>query len=237
PRYVLTAAHVVGGVAPAAVRVQVNATATAVVIRVKAIALFPGASFPYDDLAVLELTEPVSSSVRIMPIYRSVPAPGQVITIVGYGASARGDSAPFAQFVEPSAAVKRHGRNVLDAVQASIDGSGKKSLFYRFDFDGPTGFGALGGPSLGNAIETGLAAGDSGSPVFADIDGKTWLLGINNHVTRRAGVPATDYRFGTQAGGMLLSDPRFIAWLAEQTQRTLAVPSAGSSAAQAGEHR
>ncbi|MFL6661890.1 MAG: hypothetical protein ACJ8G7_06900, partial [Rhizobacter sp.] len=91
-------------------------------------------------------------------------------------------------------------------------------------------FGPLGGPSLGNGSETGLAPGDSGSPAYAEIDGRTWLIGINNLVAPPPGERAIDYRFGSQAGGMLLCDPRFIAWLVEQTHDTLPLPAATPAA-------
>lgn len=226
PRFVLTAAHVVGGIAPALVSVQVNIGRTPIDMKVKGYVTFPGASFPYDDLVLIELLDTVPPAVRILPVYRQAPPLGLIITVVGYGASGRGDAGVS---VAPSAAVKRSGKNVLDVVRPSVDRSGRRSLFFGFDFDGPEGFGPTGGPSLGNGIEAGLAPGDSGSPVFADIEGRTWLVGISNHVGVRPGASDVDYKFGTPAGGMLLSDPRFIAWLVEQTRGTLQDPPSRTS--------
>ena len=219
PRYVLTAAHVTGNLAPAAISVQINAQATPVKMQAVASETFPGAAFPHDDLALIELAAPVPASVRILPIYRQALARGQVLTLVGYGASGNGD---IGATVAAAADVKRVGRNVLDAVRDTLPGAARRSLFYLFDFDGPSGNGPLGGPSLGNAVETGFAAGDSGSPAYAIVGGRTWLIGIGNFVWGSSAVGA--YGFGTGGGGMLLSDPRFIAWLVTRTQDTLARP-------------
>ncbi|MEO8152734.1 MAG: trypsin-like serine protease [Rhizobacter sp.] len=218
PRYVLTANHVAGGQAPANVSVQINAQSTPLSLAATAITSFPSASFPYDDLALITLATAAPETVEILPIYRTTPPAHQVITVVGYGWSGNGD---VGAKVSKSSGVKRSGSNSIDGVQTSIDSSGRSSLFYLFDFDGPTGNGAFGGATLGNAFETGLASGDSGSPAYATINGQRWLIGINNLVAAAAGASAIDYKFGTLCGGMLLSDARFINWLTAQTQGTL----------------
>lgn len=227
PRHVLTAAHVIGGASPSVVSVQVNAQATPTVLGVASIARLPSASFPYDDLALLTLATAVPESVQVLPIHRGPLPPAQVLTLVGYGYSGSGDGGPWVPGIQ---SVKRRGSNVADAVQTTVDASGRTSLFYLFDFDGPNGVGALGGPTLGNADEAGLAGGDSGSPAYATIGGTRWLIGINNLVAPAPGSTTVDYRFGTLGGGLLLSDPRFIDWLTEGTQGTL-----GQSNAPAGE--
>lgn len=218
PLHVLTAAHVVGTQPPSALAVQVNLDAQAVQRGVTAVQRFASASFPYDDLALLTLDAPLPPDLRIPPILRSRIDTGTVITLVGHGASGAGTVGPN---VAASATVRRRGRNVIDAVQPTIDTSGRRSLFYLFDFDGPDGNGALGGPSLGNAEEAGLAGGDSGSPVFATVGGTLWLVGINNLVAPAPGETTITYRFGSVCGGMLLSDARFLAWLEEQTHGSL----------------
>jgi hypothetical protein len=218
PRFVLTASHVAGGAAPAGITVQLNHQSTPVLIGVTSVATFPTASFPYDDLSLITLASPVPDGVEILPIYREVPPPHQLLTLVGYGASGHGDAGIS---VQRSASVKRTGRNVLDAVQKRIDGSGRQSLFFLYDFDGPTGTGVSGGSSLGNDVETGVAGGDSGGPAYAEIGGQRWLLGINTVTFSSGAGKPVDFRFGTVGGGMLLSDPRFIAWLETQTGGTL----------------
>ena len=223
PRYVLTANHVAGGQAPANVSVQINAQGTPLNLAATAITSFPSASFPYDDLALITLATAVPEIVEILPIYRSTPPAHQVITLVGYGWSGNGD---VGATVSKSSSVKRTGNNSIDGVQTTIDSSGRSSLFYLYDFDGPTGNGAFGGVTLGNGLETGLASGDSGSPAYATINGQRWLIGINNLVAAAPGASAIDYKFGTICGGMLLSDARFISWLTAQTQGTLGQSSA-----------
>lgn len=220
PRHVLTAAHVAGGAAPASVTVQVNATSMPVSLPASAVATFPGASFPYDDLSLITLATPVPAAVTIPAIYRGSLPSHQAITLVGYGASGNGDTGVS---VGGSADVKRRGSNAADLVQNTVDTSGRTSLFYLFDFDGATGNGSLGATTLGNGMETGLSYGDSGSPAYAEIDGQRWLVGINNLVASTSGA-AVDYRFSTVGGGILLSDPRFIDWLDVQTGRTLPDP-------------
>ena len=232
PRYVLTAAHVTGGAAASAVSVQVNAEAVPVTLAATAIETFPGAAFPYDDLALIELAAAVPRTVHIPPIYRQPLLPGVVLTLVGYGASGDGESGAT---VAGAANVKRVGGNRIDAIRTTLPGSPHTSLFYLFDFDGPTGNGPTGGPTLGNSVETGLAGGDSGSPAFATLAGRTWLVGINNFVWTGAVTPPAPYGFGTGGGGMLLTDPRFIAWLVKATRGTL--PRAGGDTPAEHHHR
>lgn len=218
PRHVLTAEHVVGTRPAAEVAVQVNLGESPRRHAVVAVARFPSASFPYDDLALLTLDSAVDADVRIVPVLRSAPPAGTELILVGYGASGAGDQGPS---VAALPGVKRVVRNRVDAVQPSVDGSGRRSLFYLYDFDGPSGPGSLGGPSMGNSIEGSLASGDSGSPAFATIDGQRVLVGINNLVAPPPGETANSFRFGTVCGGMLLSDSRFITWLENQTQGSL----------------
>ncbi len=246
PRHVLTAAHVVGGAAPDAVSVQLNIAAQPLTLAATAITAYPGSAFPHDDLALIELAAPVPGAVRIRPIWRGPRLHGLILTLVGYGASGNGD---VGATIAPAPGVKRVGRNVLDALRDSLPGEPNppqqpqqpsqlnpsarsnpanpgvpraRSLFYLFDFDGPRGNGLLGGPTLGNAIEAGLAGGDSGSPAYAVIDGRTWLIGINNFVWGRSAAGA--YGFGSGGGGILLGDARFIDWLLVTTHDALAKP-------------
>lgn len=219
PRFVLTASHVTGNAPPATISVQLNLGAAPVQIGASAVTAFPGASFPYDDLALITLASPVPDGVEILPIHRDAPPAHQLLTLVGYGASGHGDVGPGAA---RSAAVRRVGRNVLDEVRQRIDDSGRSSLFFLYDFDGRWGNGPLGESTLGNAVETGVAPGDSGGPAYAEIGGQRWLLGINTVTLSSGAGGPVDFRFGTIGGGMLLGDPRFIAWLEAQTGGTLA---------------
>jgi Trypsin-like peptidase domain len=217
PQYVLTAAHVVGLSPPTALQVQINAGAP-VLVGVTAVQKFPSASFPYDDLALLTLAAEAPAAVTIRPIYTTALPGPRAIELVGYGSSGAGNVGPT---VSPQAAVKRRGRNVVDALADTVDTSGRTSRFYLFDFDGASGNGALGGGSLGNSVETGLAGGDSGSPAFIEIDGQVWLFGLNNFTTLPAAGAQPDFRFGSVSGGIVLGDARFLPWLQAQTNGTL----------------
>lgn len=221
-RYVLTAAHVVGSATPSQIRFVLNlATGQSVFFEAEAVTRFPSYSFPYDDLAVIRLNADLPGQVTLYPIFATPVATGQTVFMVGYGGSGNGDVGPA---VGSSSTVKRRGRNTVDAIQATLDASGRTSTFYLYDFDGPTGNGTLGGRTLGNAEETGAAGGDSGSPVFVESGGIVWLMGINNFVAAPSENTPIDYKFGTLGGGMLLSDPRFMAWLRETTGDTLVSP-------------
>lgn len=224
PRYVLTAAHVVGASLPDAVQVQINLGNTPLRLSTTAVQRFATASFPYDDLALLTLAEPVPAEVTIPRLFTTVLTGPRTATWVGYGASGNGNAGPT---VSPQASVKRVGANRIDQLTDSVDASGRRSSFYFFDFDGSTvsdGNGAMGGPTLGNASETGLASGDSGSPVYVDVDGQPWLYGINVFTALSGPTGTPDFRFGSVNGGMVLSDPRFVQWLQTQTNNTLGPP-------------
>jgi hypothetical protein len=84
--------------------------------------------------------------------------------MVGYGRSGDGVNG----YTTPaSPTIKRVGANVADAFYGQDDpGRPEANEVFRFDFDGPTGDGPLGGPTLGNTTETTLGPGDSGGPAF-----------------------------------------------------------------------
>lgn len=214
PRFVLTASHVVGSTPASAIQFVLNFGGNQThTIPAQAVFRYPTASFPYDDLALVELTVAVPNGVNIYPLFREPLNSTQRITLVGYGASGNGD---VGVSVSASRTVRRRGENVVDAVQTTVDTSGRSSLFYLYDFDGPSGNGVFGGPTLGNAVETLVAGGDSGSPAF--IGGA--LLGINTFVAQPVAGQPNDYKFGMFGGGMLLSRPEFLDWIDATTGYT-----------------
>lgn len=219
-QFVLTAAHVVSGANANAVSFALNQGSAQWTSAVESITIYPSFSFPYDDLAVLKLVNPVPASVPIYQMFSGTPTAGTVLTLVGYGQSGNGDTGPS---VGASSTVKRVGANSLDALQPVVDQSGRTSRFFLYDFDGPTGNGPLGGPTLGNAVETVVAVGDSGSPVFIRNGGALQLFGISNLVASANGTPV-NYEFGTIGGGMVASDSRFASWLQTSTEGTLGKP-------------
>jgi hypothetical protein len=212
-RYVLSAAHVLGGQAPGNTRfVLPGGGPQGLEFEVEAVELFPGTVFPYDDLALMRLKQPLPDTVILLPIYPGMVEPGQRIVLVGAGASGNGDSGP-ATGAERN--VLRIGGNVLDRVATRVDGSGRTSSFFEYDFDGPEGNGPLGGPTIGNGEETVAAGGDSGGPVFASISGQFWLIGISTFVRPAHHAQGTAVGFGAVGGGLLLSYPPFGRWLEE----------------------
>ncbi len=68
-QFVLTAGHVVNGASPNALSFALNLGSTQWTSAVASVAIYPSFSFPYDDLAVLKLTNPVPASVPIYPMF------------------------------------------------------------------------------------------------------------------------------------------------------------------------
>lgn len=213
-QHVLTAAHVAAGVAPAALQVVVNRTSVPASMAVSTVTTFPGAAFPYNDLSLLTLAQPLPAGTAVYPIVDTAQPTGTLLTLVGYGASGSGAVGPS---INASSSVRRSGRNVLDQLTDRLDSSGRTGLFYLYDFDGPVGNGALGGATLGNAVETSVAGGDSGSGAFVDDGaGGPALYGLSNvALSFVAGSTATGV-FGSGGGGLVLSHPPYLAWLQQQ---------------------
>jgi hypothetical protein len=234
PRHILTAAHVAGGAKdnPASVTIVLNYGADeSHSLAVTKADVFPTNSFPYDDLVLLTLAEPLPEGVPIYPINDLPPEPGKTgLILVGYGASGNGDAGAS---VGGSASVKRVGENMLDGLTASVDQSGRRSSFYLYDFDGPEGNSQMGGPTLGNTRETMVGSGDSGSPAFSLIKGYRALTGINTFATPLNSGKALNFSFGQGGGGMLLADPRFLQWLDEMSggavKRVSTLPELGAA--------
>lgn len=213
PRHVLTAAHVVGSAPATSVQFVLNIAGDQThLLPAQRISVYPTASFPYDDLALIELGVPAPAQARWYPLLRTPLSAQQRVTLVGYGSSGQGDVGVTVGGVRT---IKRIGQNVVDAVQTTLDTSGRTSWFYLYDFDGPVGNGQMGGATLGNAIETVVAGSDSGSPAFVVAGSSIQLLGINSFVTPSAPGGATDYRFGTVGGGILLNHQNFLSWIDE----------------------
>jgi len=226
PQYILTAGHVAAAGAAAAMQVTLNPGPTAWTSAVIAATTYPTYSFPYDDLAILQLATPVPANVPVYTLYAGSLHPGLVLTLAGYGASGNGD---VGVSVGPAPQVKRSGRNSLDAVGTKLDNSGLISSFFEYDFDGPTGTGPLGGPTLGNTVETLVAYGDSGGPAFVTVGSTLQLLGINTFAAPAVANQPVTYTFGEYGGGIVAADPRFAAWLQATTAGTLGTSNSGAT--------
>lgn len=213
PRHVLTAAHVPGGQPAAALQVVANPGPTSATRQVEAVSLYPGTVFPYDDLCVLRLAQALPANVASYPLADTPQATGTRLTLVGYGASGQGNVGPS---VAGASSVKRVGQNVLDQFTDRLDASGRTSPFWVYDFDGPTGTGPMGGPTLGNAVETCVAGGDSGSGAFIDTGAGPALYGLAT-LALSFGATGSTSVFGAGGGGLVLSHPPYLEWLREQT--------------------
>lgn len=220
PRHVLTAAHVALNQNPANVTVVANSSATPAVLAVEAVTSYPTAAFPYDDLSLLRLVQPVPAGVAIYSVMDSAQPLGTRITLVGYGGSGNAATGPT---VPGTSSIKRRGQNVIDQLTDRVDTSGRTGAFYLYDFDGPSGNGPLGGATLGNSIETSVAGGDSGSAAFVDTGSGPALYGLNTAVINFVGSTAS--AFGSGGTGMVLSHPPYVAWLAAQTNGSLSLSS------------
>lgn len=215
-RHVITAAHVVSGRDAADIRFNLNYGAD-LSHRLEAEAIVvhpdyagfrpdPGSGVVHDDLAIVRLRSPLPFGVPFYAIRRSPIVHHTVVTLVGYGAG--GDGAGGHR-VAPSPAIKRIGRNVIDAAFRD-NGGGDFLEVYLFDFDGPdASSNRLGGGSLGNDVEATVAGGDSGSPALVPGPRGSWqLVGINTFVAPRS---EKNRRFGGLAGGVLLYP--YVGWV------------------------
>jgi len=213
PWHVITAAHMVRGVPPGNVFLNLNfggdlthrIAGAAIHVHPNYDGFTIGAGPVHDDLAIVRLAERLPEDLPIHPVLRLPVAPGTTLTLVGYGAS--GDGAAGIT-VGSSATLKRVGRNNADQFVNDNHGSGRREV-YVFDFDGPDatsnriGAPLPGNRTLGNSVEATLAGGDSGSPAFVYTpDGRIFLAGVNTFVSPGG---AESGRFGTLGGGMLLS--------------------------------
>lgn len=166
---------------------------------------YTGFDFPTvnDDAALLTLDRDLPPWIPRYDILRDVDAMiGAEITLVGYGISGHGNLGslrpsgltPGAE--PPTLSVKRVGKNVADAFMPDDDSDSLTPEVFIADFDPPEGVNvfeqipnkqtnldtegiALGGPSLGNNVETALGPGDSGGPSFVELDGKLHVAGVN----------------------------------------------------------
>jgi trypsin len=156
-----------------------------------------------DDLAVITLGASLPTEVpRYALSATPMTANATHLYLVGYGRSGDGVSG---YTTNASWTIKRHGENIVDAFYDQDDaGQPSANEVFRFDFDGPSGNGPLGGSTLGNARETTLGGGDSGGPSLILIDSahpelaeSYELVGVNTFTQGR-----TAPKFGSLGGGI-----------------------------------
>jgi hypothetical protein len=173
-----------------------------------------------DDVAVVTLSTPAPAEIPTYPLFRGSLTAGTTLTLAGYGSSGSGFLGGLRGYTVPgSLTVKRSGQNQADRFQLNDEGGGAVEVF-QFDFDGRSGNGSMGGPSLGNQIETQIGPGDSGGPSFVrDAQGNLLVAGVN---TFTSGLPRAP-GFGSVGGGMIV--PTYASWIDSITGAGAAVAS------------
>ncbi len=231
-RHVLTAAHVVAGFEPARIRFRLNTGSQPVLIDVAQVVTHPGfVAFNtpnvHEDLAIVVLDRDAPADAPAYALQRTDLPLGSTFVAVGYGGSGQGDGTGR---IAADPGVKRTGRNAADRYLRDDDG-GTVNEVYLFDFDGGGAPNAMGGGSLGNALEASLASGDSGSPAFVAGTTPPRLFGVNTFLASFPGGPTDLGTFGTGGGGMLVAG--YAAWIdATIASTTVDPPSAGSADAE-----
>lgn len=219
-RYVLTAAHVVGGVSASKVSFVLNAGSVSQTYAAEAITVFPGYTGTqagadgvwHDDLALIRLATPVGPGVPVYGLYGG-PLANTIVTLVGYGGGGNGGSGPIGG---ASASVKRTGQNKIDNLLRDDDGGSAQEVF-MFDFDGPDATTNVFGPAipanltLGNTIEAQYAGGDSGSPIFVNDNGILKIAGIAAFNGSTSLSSGSSVRFGAIGGGTVVAP--YIPWI------------------------
>jgi secreted trypsin-like serine protease len=210
PNYVLTAAHVVAGIAgnPSAVTFQMNAGAS-VQIAAQQIFVNPGYTgvaasdgIVHNDLAIIRLGDLAPAGVPYYSLYSPAVTTGTTLKLVGYGTG--GDGLTGATILNDPT-VKRTGENKADILLPY----GATHDVFMYDFDGPSfasnAFGAnvAANATLGANVEATVGSGDSGGAAFV-FDNGTWKLAGVNTFTGSVGIGAPGF-YGSIGGGMLLS--------------------------------
>ena len=213
-RYVLTAAHVVGGAPPDKILFIVPTAAGRQTYAAESVAVYPGFTGtrpgPYgvwhDDVALVRLAAAVDPSVPVYGLYGGSLA-GHVVTLVGFGGGGDGTKGVT---VPASAALRRTGKNRIDILLPDDDGGAFHEVF-AFDFDGPEASSNVFGPpaehnrSLGAQVEAHYAGGDSGSPIFVR-DGGVWKIAgvaaFNGGTPKSSGSKVL---FGAVGGGAIVA--------------------------------
>lgn len=197
--HVLSAAHCFNPSSPN-VSFILNSTSYAGVVSV-----FPGAVFPFDDVAVITLGQSLPADTPIYDLYRNPVPLSDEIEFVGFGNSGNGVTGNSSGF---DFNVKRLGYNVADFfyiqngqnISISTDESDRTALI-GFDFDGSTlatSFSGTPGNSgtIGNDRESTYGGGDSGSPNFINVNGTLKIVGVSTGVLSRTGFSSPFFGSG-----------------------------------------
>lgn len=196
--WVLTAAHVAQAIPIGTATFKVGAE-TVIIDQ----AYYPStwnATTLQGDLALLHLKDAI---VGVTPaqLYTGSNEYKMIATVVGYGQTGNGITGQ----IPGSGGTRRAGQNGID--RYGVIGAGGAITFYTtdgadrtvllWDFDSPTASPpSWWGPPQGVAIqnlEYQLGMGDSGSPLFVDVGGTTFVAGIASSVIPRNGSDGYHY--------------------------------------------
>lgn len=125
------------------------------------------------DIAVVRLEDPVQG-VEPLPLYRGTDELGAVVTLVGRGTTGTGIEGENGGSND---AVLRRATNIVTSVDA---------LLFEVVFDAPAD------PDVTDLEGVG-ASGDSGGPVFLDVDGTPHVAGLNAFGDAPNGVDIGQY--------------------------------------------
>jgi Trypsin len=156
-----------------------------------------------DDLALITLSTALPAGMPTYALATADMVAGTThLVMVGYGRSGDGING---YTIGPSWTVKRVGENMVDAFYTQDDiGRPAANEVFRFDFDGQSVAGPLGGVTLPNDKETTLGGGDSGGPSFVLLPGAdaklatSYVLAGVNTFTQGNNAPL----FGSMGGGI-----------------------------------
>lgn len=196
--WVLTAAHVAAAIPIGTATFKVGAE-TVIIDQ----AYYPStwnATTLQGDLALLHLKDAI---VGVTPaqIYTGADEHKKIATVVGYGLTGTGITGQ----ITGTGGTRRAGQNGIDRYGV-IGPSGSVTFFTNdgadrtvllWDFDSPTGiplnwWGPPNGVTIQN-LEYQLGIGDSGSPLFIDVDGTSYVAGIASSVLPRNGSDGFHY--------------------------------------------
>lgn len=196
--WVLTAAHVAAAIPIGTATFKVG-TETVIIDQ----AYYPStwnSTTLQGDLALLHLKDAI---VGVTPaqIYTGADEYKKIATVVGYGLTGTGITGQIAG----TGGTRRAGQNGIDRYGVigtngtitffTSDGADRTLLLW--DFDSPTGtppswWGPPQGVTIQN-LEYQLGTGDSGSPLFIDVGGTTYVAGIASSVMPRNGSDGFHY--------------------------------------------
>ncbi|CDO59485.1 serine protease [Candidatus Phaeomarinobacter ectocarpi] len=134
------------------------------------------------DVAIITLATPVTT-IPFAEIATQTPVPGTQITLVGYGTSGTGSNG--SSNIDN---IRRIATNTLDIVDdIDLDTGGPTNFTSEgdtaliFDFDDPLTPGdSQTGLSTALALEGASGGGDSGGALWAMVDGRLMIIGLNN---------------------------------------------------------